>query len=156
MSAKSYLPSSTDLAGAPKKVAYELQMFRNSTAIFLGLPESRRDRNLHNISLEAALLHARNLLDFFCGGQTPKDDIRAAHFVPSSALSKGQDWWSSTKLPTVNSMREDMNKSLSHLTYTRVGKKPSWDLAKFQEELEAAYKEFKSLLPEEERKLWVV
>jgi len=104
-----------------------------------------------NAFLEGALLHLRNLYDFFCGLETEKDDIRASHFVPRAT---GQLRWTSSKLDTVKSLIPTINKSLSHLTYTRISRKPKWPLKKLAQEIEYAYAEFKSLLPDSERGQW--
>ena len=125
-------------------------MFRQSLNFLNNLPEPKNPI-LCNISLECTLLHARNLLDFFCGKKSSKDDLRASHFVPKS---QGLSYWTSSKLSYIESRREDINKSLSHLTYTRSLQKPLWNLQKIQQEIDEAYNEFLSLLPKNERSNW--
>jgi hypothetical protein len=108
------------------------------------------DAILYNAALEATLLHARNLLDFFTGDPTSKDDIRAAHFLPLS----GGGWWKSGRLGLLSALRNDLNYSISHLTYRRTAGKPQWDLASIAGEVQAAFEEFLVLLPENEQSRW--
>ncbi|MGH8065304.1 MAG: hypothetical protein ACRERE_08725 [Candidatus Entotheonellia bacterium] len=150
---KPYEPTEDQLQGPPKKFAYELWMFREALRFFLH--PAPRNEALHNICLEATLLHARNLLDFFTGKPPLKDDIRAAHFLPQSVRTEQGNWWTSSKLAQLQKRERDINKSLSHLTYTRVDEKPVWDdLAQIGEEIEAAYREFRELLPDKDRVAW--
>jgi hypothetical protein len=144
-----YIPTDRELRQAPPRVLYELKMFFASTKAFMGLNKNH-SAILYNATLEATLLHARNLLDFFTGDPTPKDDIRAAHFLP---LAEG-GWWRSNKLELLNSFRDDLNYSISHLTYRRTLGKPKWDIAAIAGEVQAAFHEFVSLLPEAEQAKW--
>jgi hypothetical protein len=157
-----YEPSELDLEGAPRAFHYELQMFR----LYMQFLELLRNpysilfnRCIYNAVLEGVLLHVRNLLEFFTGNQPAKgsfdeDSIRAGHFVGKS--NKNQDcWWSSSKLRYTKSRKTDINKSLSHLTFTRIREKYKWDdLPKIRAEIEAAYTEFLQLLPQEDRAEW--
>lgn len=129
----------TDMAGAPKAFEYELQMFLYSVEFCQNLALQRK------AMIETSLLHARNLMDFFTGKPSQNDDILAYHFVGKSL-----------KIPYLESLRNDINKSLSHLTYTRLspGQRYEWDLAKIKDEIEAVYIEFLKLLPEEDRARW--
>jgi hypothetical protein len=91
--------------------------------------------------LESALVHARNLLDFFFGVHSPCDDVLACHVVsgypaPSAALKY------------LASCKSDINKTLSHLTYSRVVRKRSWPFHRFRFDIEKAYADFLALLPE--------
>ena len=155
-----YQPTDEELLGAPDKVLYERHMFFGSLNAFLNLQENKElyeegtwtqeDDDLYNATLEASLLHARNLLDFFIEDPTKKDDIRAAHFLRDPK-------WKSTKLALLNSRRGDINYGLSHLTYRRVtNAKPDWnDLLKIaDDEVNAAFDEFISLLPKNEQSRW--
>lgn len=150
---KYYKPDAQELSEAPKKFLYELNMFRAAVNANIGLPQSSKkiDRNiLLNATLESVLLHARNLLDFFCR-EPWKDDIRAFHFLP-----KQDALWKSSKLAYLSSIRNDINKHLSHLTYKRVAKKAEWDLVRISKEIEEAFKEFLAILPEKERENWII
>ena len=144
-----YEPTDDQLREAPPRVLYELNMFFASSEACLGLSKDH-DAVLYNTALEATLLHARNLLDFFTGDPTSKDDIQAAHFLP---ISEG-DWWKSSQLGLLSSLRDDLNYSISHLTYRRTIGKPHWDLARIAGEVHAAFDEFLSLLPEHEQSRW--
>jgi len=138
-----YEPSQCERQGAPRAFKYELEMLR------FAVVEHSKVQEQSNALLESALLHARNLLDFFGQKQPPKsDDICAGHFV------KAANWWRSRRLPYLESQKGAINKSLSHLTYERIGAKYEWDLPKIKDEVEAAYTEFLRLLPEEDRTKW--
>lgn len=151
---KFYEPSKNELEGAPNKFRYELCMFRESLALLYRLPQPP-DQVLHNVYMEAVLLHARNLLDFYTGKETDKDDIRASHFV-SRGEHPQDSWWASSLMPYLSGHKEDINKHLSHLTYKRVVEKPEWNWQKISEEIEAAYKEFLDRLPDTDRTVWKV
>lgn len=141
-----YQPSKCERQGAPGAFRYELQMFRFSTQLcelFKDPHSLLFNKYIHDAVLEAALLHARNLLDFFTGKPSLKDDIVASHFVGNPL-----------GLPYLESIRNDINKSLSHLTYTRIGAEYKWDLPKIRDEIEAAYNEFLQLLPQKDRAKW--
>ena len=135
-----YKPTNPELNGAPRAVEYELQMFLYSVECCQHLTLQRK------AVIETALLHARNLLDFFTGKPSRKNDILAYHFVGKPL-----------KLPYLESLRDDINKSLTHLTYSRLtpGQKYEWDLAPIKDEIEAAYTEFLKLLPKEDRVKWL-
>ena len=143
-----YEPSASECRGAPRAFEYELEMFYYAEEQV----SSARD-GLRKPMIECALLHARNLLDFFTGGQTvigkmDKKSIRAGHFIRENT------WWKSDKLPYLQKQKKGINKALSHLTYDRIGAEYEWDLAKFKDEIEAAYTEFFELLPQEDRAEW--
>jgi hypothetical protein len=105
---------------------------------------------LKNATLESLLVHVRNLFDFFYGGETVKDDMRAFHFVRGGML------WQAPKSAYLERMRPRINKHLSHLTYSRVLTKPSWNLMQIQAETEKANKKFLDALPDEEVDQWKV
>ncbi len=146
---KPYVPCQLELRYAPEKFLYELGMLRAS-ADALSLSSILNGSPLWNIILEAALLHARNLYEFFSRKRCAKDDMLAGHFVKS----KDGSFWTSGKLGYLASLKQDINKALSHLTYTRVSKKPCWDVERIRDEIEDAYAEFLALLPESERSNW--
>ena len=149
MARTSYTPTDDQLRQAPPRVLYELNMFFGSFEACMRLNKDH-EAVLYNTALEATLLHARNLLDFFTGDPTPKDDIRAPHFI----AVPGGGWWKSSQLGLLSSLRDDLNYSISHLTYRRTSGKPQWDLARIAGEVRAAFEEFLGLLPEHEQSRW--
>jgi len=149
MARSPYAPTKDELRRAPPRVLYELNMFRASIDLCMNL-DGKNDPVMHNVALEATLLHARNLLDFFTGGATSKDDIHAAHFISTP----GANWWKSSKLSFLSALRDDLNYSISHLTYRRVQGKPKWHLKRIASEIEAAFEEFLQCLPNGEQAAW--
>lgn len=149
MARSPYAPTKDELRRAPPRALYELDMFRASIELCASL-DGKNDPVMHNVALEATLLHARNLLDFFTGDATSKDDIRAAHFISTP----GASWWKSSKLSFLSSRRDDLNSSISHLTYRRVKGKPTWPLERIASEVEAAFEEFLKYLPNGEQAAW--
>lgn len=155
-----YQPTQSERAGAPRAFIYELNMFHFSVQLceFFRYPCSTLlNSNIHNVALEAALLHARNLLDFFIGvqpmvGDLDEDSIRAGYFVGKNS------WWTSSKLPRLKDRKKDINKGLSHLTYSRIKNKQRyrWNMQEIKKEIDDAHAEFLKLLPEKERGKWQV
>jgi hypothetical protein len=150
---KYYKPTEVELNGAPKAFLYEFQMFRSSVQNCM--------QNHSKVALETALLHVRNLFDFFVGGHPTKgswneDNICAGYFIDDRYKNK-EGWWESSKLLYTLSRKDDINKSLSHLTFSRIKENYKWDdLPKIKEEIETAYTEFIQLLPKEEMGKWEV
>lgn len=149
MAKAAYSPSSNELQGVPDLFLYELRMFRVATDA-LQDPSAQSNPALKNVILESALIHARNLHDFFSGMNSPKDDIIVGHFVKNSDGTP----WKSSKLAFIKSCKNDINKALSHLTYTRVKFKPVWNINRIRQYIEEAYAEFLALLPATERSKW--
>jgi hypothetical protein len=159
---KPYEPAEDERQGAPRAFGYELQMFLG-TVQMLGCLENPCsifvNKCLQNSILETVLLHARNLLEFFTGGQPLKgnfdeDSIRAGYFI-SKPQNNQVGWWQSDKLSHTKLRKNDINKSLSHLTFERIKGNYKWDdLLKIKEEIESAYNEFLQLLPDEDRAKW--
>ena len=156
MNTKPYRPTINELKGAPRAFIYELQMFLRYVQIFECFKSPcpiLLNESLRNAILEAILLHTRNLLDFFIGkqpkqGKLDEDSIRAGYFVNKEC------WWQSDKLSYTKSRKNDINQSLSHITFKRIEGKYEWDLLKIKEEIEAAYNEFLLLLPVKDRVKW--
>lgn len=147
MTKPNYTPSSADINSAPDLFVYEMRMFRGTTDALLSRAPACDDWVLYRALLESALVHARNLLDFFVGAASPNDDVLACHVL--------NDYTSpSAFLEHLASCRSDINKTLSHLTYSRVARKRSWPFWRFRGDLETAYAEFLALLPESERAEW--
>jgi hypothetical protein len=145
-----FVPNATELAGARGPFLYELEMLRLTTDLFIVQSPVLADPTLKRALLESALVHARNLLDFFTLDPSPSDDILAAHFIAQPDGSS----WKPTGLTHLASRRGDINKALSHLTYTRVVHKPGWPFYRIRSEIETAYTEFIAALPESDRTGW--
>ena len=142
-----YTPSSADINSAPALFVYEMRMFRGTTDALLLRGPACDDWVLSRALLDLALVHARNLLDFFVSAASPNDDVLACHVL--------NDYTSpSAILEHLASCRNDINKTLSHLTYSRVARKRSWPFRRFRRDLETAYAKFLALLPESERAEW--
>jgi hypothetical protein len=148
---KPYTPTNDEIQKAPPRVFYELKMFRGAAekVMELGKPN---DPVLYNAALESALLHARNLLDFFTGEPTDKDDIHAAHFINTPKDKENR--WTSAKMPLLMAQRTDLNYSISHLTYRRTKRKPEWDIPAIRHEVLAAFDDFKNKLPKDKKSAW--
>lgn len=144
-----YRPSAIELQGAPDPFLYELRMFRIATDA-LADPSVQSNPALKNVIIESVLIHARNLHDFFSGNESSNDDMIAGHFVrkPNGTA------WKSSKLTFIASCKGDINKALSHLTYTRVKFKPAWDIDRIRQDVEKAYVEFLAFLPVTESPKW--
>lgn len=145
-----YRPSAIELQGATKQFLYEFKMF----LVAIDACQShavQKNLTLNNVMLESALIHARNLLDFFCGKESPKDNVIAGHYVRNPDGTP----WVSSKLTFLSSCKADINKALSHLTYSRVKFKPTWRITEIRQEIEDAYAEFTTLLPVNDRSKWV-
>ena len=149
---KVYQPSIADLQGAPDKFLYELNMFKISASVLENPAVLGKQLILKNVILESALVHSRNILDFLCGEESSRDDIIAGHF----AKNKDGSPWKSSNLRFLRSCKDDINKALSHLTYTRIKNKPRWNISRIRQEIEDAYNEFLYQLPEQERSKWRV
>lgn len=150
MGRRVYVPTAAELEGAAGPFLYELHMLREATDPFVQHSSLVHDETMRRVFLESALIHARNLLDFFTCEPTPNDDILAAHFICNSDGSP----WKPTGLTHLVSRRTDINKALTHLTYTRVANKPGWPFALIRHEIEIAYLEFVERLPEDQRTSW--
>ncbi len=150
MTKTTYCPSANELRESPKLFLYELMMFRFATD---SLTDSSIDSNvlLKNVMIESALIHLRNLYEFFCGKESSKDNIIAGHFIEKKPDGTA---WKSPALPFIASCKDRINKSLSHLTYTRVKGKTCWRFKRIRQDIEFAYSEFFSLLPISEHSKW--
>lgn len=141
---QNYIPTSDEKCGAPSQFLYEFNMFKLAVKAHINLASRYPaiQEILKNVTLESLLVHARNLIDFFFGPPIEKDDIRAFHFI------KGDRLWHPSKSEYLKNIRLDIHKNLSHLTYSRVSKKPIWDWGKIEAEIDEAYKEFLEALPD--------
>lgn len=109
-------PRKTDqLREAAGHVTYELMMLVHSADVVgahYGSPAVFSDEQ-SNMALESFLLHFRNLRDFLCPSQTPKeDDIIATDFLDKQVRDIGDR----TKL---SQDKQRLNGMLTHLTYRR-------------------------------------
>lgn len=109
------------------------------------------DEKLIDIAIESFLLHTRNLLHFFTAGAVDrvKDDVLAIDYINN---------WSPPKMLYLDNeeTRTNLNKFLSHITYTRVNtQKPRWDFPRINSEIEEAYRAFRKTLPKPDRSKWL-
>lgn len=145
---KHYIPTAIQMRHAACEYMYELAMLRlTCRACFYLSQYNPNEEMLKNAMIESSLIHARNLMDFFCGGETHKDDIRACHFVKATV-------WQPPKLKYLCQMKEKINKHLSHLTYSRTSEKVHWNLRRIETEIEEANKRFLAALQEAEADQW--
>jgi len=129
-------------------IKYEWNMFRYCYNN-ISSEEADEDRKKHDLLLEGLLLHARVLRDFFTK-KPKKDDVSAIHFFDDPAV------WENIKdtlCPYLWKHRERINKYLAHLTYDRLRKDKMWNCGAIFGELEHAWQQFYSLLPQK-RKAW--
>lgn len=125
-------PSRGDAAlrSAARTIEYEFRMFLVGVAALSRAP-SPEERNL---VLEALLIHARNLRDFFAASGK-KDDILAVDFV--SQLPR-------VALPYLRSptSRRRLNRLVAHASYSRPRLGKNWDVNRILRELEKAMRSF--------------
>lgn len=115
---------------------------------------SRANRTERRMVTEVFLLHARNLLDFVAPRPTSRSaDVLAEHYEPSWCCSDRTQF---ANRP-VNEWRGQIDKLLSHITYSRraiinsIGEEPRWPIEAFHRELTAKINEFLETLPESRR-----
>ncbi len=97
-----------------------------------------------SIFVECFLLHARVLRDFFCRSRHKPDDVTADEFVSGWSTPPVSDY------PTLDGEKERLDKSLAHLTTTRVQYDTSgkdWDLSAIRKDLEGMIRSFLASLP---------
>lgn len=145
MGGRVYVPETATRDAARSMFGYELESFRSATDLLFADPP----REYHNALLESALVHARNLHDFFCHRPSDCDDVIAAHYLPASGAASLPEC-----LDYLKSCQRAINKSLAHLTYHRTEAKPEWDFGLMRYEVETAHAVFLSRLPADERWAW--
>lgn len=134
---------------AAAAITYEYIMFKNSCSV-LEAARSVKGRKkadtatLQNMAVECALLHARNLRDFFLS-QGTKDDIQAGHFVQKPPRPKLGQLRS-------KSLRDRISKKLSHATYARSRLPKNWPMGKIESEIDGAMSSFLQGLSQEDPK----
>lgn len=103
--------------------------------------------------VEVALLHARVLRDFFIE-KRPLPLIAEAGIIARDFFDN-PDEWDPPALTYLANERTRLNRSLMHLSYSRIDFKPTkrkeWDFKATSAELTDAWKEFLEKLPEERR-----
>jgi hypothetical protein len=125
-------------------VAYELKMLYHCLRKLATWTMPSEDGNM---AMEAFLLHARNLYDFFFAGMgVGGKDVSVEHF-----LDAGSEWnpVNSTLSPYLTAQRQRLNRSIQHLSYDRIGFEPykDWDLSKIYDELRGLWQQMMARLP---------
>lgn len=153
---KAPTPTETDLREGAKLIGYELAMLAEAARLWnSGLQhDSKANRAERRMVTEVFLLHARNLLDFVAPRPTSRStDVLAEHYEPSWCCSDRTQF---ANRP-VNEWRGQIDKLLSHITYSRraiitsIGEEPRWPIEAFHRELTAKINEFLETLPESRR-----
>lgn len=107
------------LRRASVEIWYEYSMF---CQLAKGLASGVFEEGLvRNATLEAFLLHARTLIEFFYNASPRRDDIVAQDFMPISVT------WTEICPPistVLENVRQRAGKHLAHLTYDRLEVKP--------------------------------
>jgi hypothetical protein len=84
------------------------------------LPTAPWDAAQRNALIEAHILHARNLIDFFLPGSSRRDDIRMSDFLDSEWLIIGAE------KDRLAGLKPHMDKRLAHLTRQRHDEFRGW------------------------------
>lgn len=135
-------PQAQDIAS---HVAYEIDMF------FRTIERLARDLGKDvvedNRRIETALLHARVIYDFLFTPPRPDlPDVSARHFFDDPSEWEGMP---DTLCPYLKARREQLNRSVPHLSYDRLKyeKSKDWDLRTVATELKGAWESFLAALP---------
>lgn len=127
---------------------YELWMLNESAKRW----SNASDPIVHNIAIEAFLVHFRNLRDFFyppLGAWTdPKgaDDVVAFDYCESWDKT-AKDWQE-----VVPSEKDRINKQLAHISYTRPTLDPKWPISQMCTAIRTSLSEFVDTLSVERQK----
>ena len=150
---QNYNPTDDERKGALDVFRYELSMFWHALDIHTNITGkySAIQKTVHNETLESLLVHTRNLYDFFYGSATKEDDIRAFHFIEG-----GQQSWRPAIPEYLRTIQPRINKYLSHLTYSRISKRATWDWMRIATEINNTYEEFIEALPAAEVAQWKI
>ena len=119
-----------DLEDGARFMVYEYDMFGASCFLLANYPGP--SQIFRNLALEGALLHARNLADFFRDGAF-HDDINAAHYFDE------------TVGPSVDVLADDrvrLNKRLMHPSYRRASTAREWNVKAIHDAIVKAWFEF--------------
>jgi len=122
------------LKGGARVISYEYWMLKEALRYWqkdcAGQPT--RSASRCNMAIEAALIHARNLLAFFSAGGH-KDDVKATDFItPVPRIA----------LPYLRRNKKRMNKKLAHPSYAGKRMGASWNGKLIEEELDSAFRVF--------------
>lgn len=115
-------------------LAYEVTEACNLSVWHTRYPlATQYDQTLKNALLEAFLLHARCLLEFFLLDKS--ESIRAIHFLPAG--------WRPANVTELRTIYQRVCKHLSHMDKARasIHSSPAWDLAAILRELGSAFSE---------------
>lgn len=126
-----------NLHEASNWLLYEIWMLKGlADAIETG--QSHNKGVLSNAVVEAFLMHARVLHDFFYKSPIKDDDVVAGHFFPDG------DWERiRPEKPTIlNTKKTAIDKRLAHMTYARLGTKEEWSWTLIRNELNAPIEAF--------------
>ena len=128
-------------------VQYELDEFRSAIQAIPSLNHLRGSgrRSEWNRALESALLHFRNLRDFFFKlGKPHRDDVFAEHYVKR---------WRPKPEAVFDTTKERIDKLLAHLSLGRLQLSREWpELDEMQEAIERGASQFKQSLSPEQAK----
>ncbi len=108
-----FVPTQDQKSKAPDMVIYEIQMFFYSLDVWRCNPNISNQLGgfLHNACLEVTLVHSRVLLGFFECSSTKRhnDDVLSVDIgFPDKPIEQSKK------------LRQDINKRLAHLTYSRL------------------------------------
>lgn len=121
-----------DLEAAARSIVYEYDMFVASC--FLLSHYTGSSQVVRNLSLEGALLHARNLADFLRTDRVTGDDIHADHFFEQSHV---------TVPDVLDGERQRLNKRLAHPSYKRSSVQRTWHIDQLYSAITKAWSEFR-------------
>ena len=126
-------------------VFYEWDRFTQA-AQRIAMSQSAGDAYGVDLTLEAFLQHARNLLHFFSRDTSPRDDVFAIHFVDSWTCPM-------TELPYLNQHAKRLDRSIQHLSYSRItyGANREWPIDTIVSEMQAVWNRFWSELTPEQQ-----
>jgi hypothetical protein len=141
-----------ELEAGAKCIIYEYGGFKKALDIYRKLPRKRGDappndtlRVLLNVSLESALLHARNMLIFFRGTSRHDDEILVGHFAserPAAFDIKNQ-----------KETLKKLNTLLAHPSYCRGNFDHAWEAVDLEKEITTAWATFLRCLSQENSEL---
>lgn len=143
---KKFIPSEHELKLAVRDIKYEYNWF-NWCFTQLISPTIRLE-NHQTIFIELLLLHCRNLLDFFVNDLKEQDDVLAIHYIDQPDAWLRNKW---NQMPYLKINRNNINKFLSHLTYSRIYIKMVWEYVQIHQEINFKWNEFLDIIPNEKR-----
>jgi len=153
-------PTEAELEAAAGDVAYEVVTMHNAAILAerrADLRERRplehRDTYLH-IFTDAALIHARNVIEFLTTPQSPHDTVLAVHFNPG---------WDTSICSIIGrpigddgGLKAQLHQLVAHLSFSRPSHEanippPRWPFIALSDEIQGHYRRFLSELSEERR-----